>query len=311
MAERVFSVFDLGDNSYFKTQAFLAFTRICRTHGYEVAPADVQAVFHDQGPNVADAARKAGVVNATTSAESSQIFWRYLYTMFLEALGIHDDELRDDLLVTFSDKASYKLFPEVLGSFEQLRAAVAASDADAALITTLVNVRYLTGLASSNAALLVPAEAAPVLATDSRYALAAERDCPDVELLTIRAVEAALAELAVSRGMSRLAFEAQEMTVERHTALAATDGLAVLVPLGHRVEELRVVKDDGELALLGRACEITGWQWLFNILDIIGRALREHKTGLSKVPCLVSIQAQARCTANGGADSRHTLNHSL
>lgn len=34
MAERVFSVFDLGDNAYFKTQAFLAFTRICRVlHG--------------------------------------------------------------------------------------------------------------------------------------------------------------------------------------------------------------------------------------------------------------------------------------
>jgi hypothetical protein len=34
MAERVFSVLDLGDNPYFKTQAFLAFTRICRVlHG--------------------------------------------------------------------------------------------------------------------------------------------------------------------------------------------------------------------------------------------------------------------------------------
>jgi Xaa-Pro aminopeptidase len=142
---------------------------------------------------------------------------------------------------------------------ERLRAAVAASDADAALITTLVNVRYLTGLASSNAALLVPADAEPVLATDSRYAGAAERDCPGIEQLIIRTVEAGLAELAVSRGMSRLAFEAQEMTVERHTALAATDGLALLVPLGHPVEELRAVKDDGELALLARACEITGW----------------------------------------------------
>jgi hypothetical protein len=34
MAERVFSVLDLGDNAYFKTQAFLAFTRVCRVlHG--------------------------------------------------------------------------------------------------------------------------------------------------------------------------------------------------------------------------------------------------------------------------------------
>ena len=141
---------------------------------------------------------------------------------------------------------------------ERLRPAVAAVGADAALITTLVNVRYLTGLASSNAALLLPVEGPAVLATDSRYALAAERDCPDVQLLVARPVETALAELAVSQGLGRLAFEAQEMTVERHTALAATGGLALLLPLGRRVEDLRVVKDAGELALLGRACSITG-----------------------------------------------------
>ncbi len=175
---------------------------------------------------------------------------------------------------------------------ERLRAAVAAGDADAALITTLVNVRYLTGLASSNAALLVPAEGAPVLATDSRYALAAERDCPDVELLTIRAVEGALAEFAVSRGMSRLAFEAQEVTVERHTALAATDGLALLVPFGHRVEELRVVKDDGELALLARACEITGWAF--------DQAVPRIRAGMTERELAVLIE---RAMVDAGAES--------
>ena len=105
--------------------------------------------------------------------------------------------------------------------------------ADAALITSLVNVRYLTGLASSNAALLLPADGPVVLATDSRYALAAERDCPDVELLSVRPVETALAELAVARGLGRLAFEAQEMTVERHAALAAAE---VIQHLGARPE---------------------------------------------------------------------------
>jgi len=141
---------------------------------------------------------------------------------------------------------------------ERLRPAVAASGAAAALITSLVNVRYLTGLASSNAALLLPADGPPVLATDSRYALAAERDCPDVQLLTVRPVETALAELAVSRGLGTLAFEAQEMTVARHEALAAIEGLALLVPLGQAVEQLRMTKDVGELALLAQACAITG-----------------------------------------------------
>jgi Xaa-Pro aminopeptidase len=140
---------------------------------------------------------------------------------------------------------------------ERLRTAVAASEADAALITSLVNVRYLTGLASSNAALLLPADGPPVLATDSRYALAAERDCPDVTLRGARNVELALADVARERGVRRLGFEAQEMTVERHAALSQPGDLELL-PLGPMVEELRVVKDEEEIALLARACEITG-----------------------------------------------------
>ena len=141
---------------------------------------------------------------------------------------------------------------------ERLRAALTAGDADAALITSLVNVRYLTGLASSNAALLVPADGCPVLATDSRYALAAERDCPDLELLTSRDVEFALADQARIRGLPRLAFEAHEMTVERYDALTAAVGELQPRPLGRAVEELRMVKDATEIALLARACEITG-----------------------------------------------------
>jgi putative hydrolase of the HAD superfamily len=98
-----------------------AFTRICRTHGYQVAPRDVQSVYHTVG--MAELSRETGIINASSSAASSQIFWSRLYEMFLEALGIVDDSLRDDLLATFSDKATYKLFPEVLESFEQLRGA--------------------------------------------------------------------------------------------------------------------------------------------------------------------------------------------
>ena len=60
---------------------------------------------------------------------------------------------------------------------------VREAGADAALITAGPNVRYLTGLASSNAALLLPADGRGVLATDSRYELAARRDCPDLDLV--------------------------------------------------------------------------------------------------------------------------------
>ncbi|HXW47073.1 MAG TPA: Xaa-Pro peptidase family protein [Streptosporangiaceae bacterium] len=132
---------------------------------------------------------------------------------------------------------------------------VAEAGADAALITSPPNVRYLSGLVSSNAAVLVPADGQAILATDSRYAGAAARDCADLELVIERALEPALAAVAAGRGWRRLAFEAQEMTVERYEALA---GLAdPLIPLGHVVEELRMVKDETEIGLLATACAIT------------------------------------------------------
>ena len=135
---------------------------------------------------------------------------------------------------------------------------IAAAGADAALITAGPNVRYLTGLASSNAALLLPADGDDAaLATDSRYIGAARRDAPDLRLLDERFIETELAAEAVRLGYKRLAFEAHEMTVERHSALAANaEGVATL-PLGRKIEELREVKDDGELDMLAIACQLS------------------------------------------------------
>ena len=134
---------------------------------------------------------------------------------------------------------------------------IAESGADAALITSRPNVRYLSGLVSSNAAVLLPADGPVVLATDSRYAETAQRECPDLELVIERQLEPALARLAVKRGYRRLAFEAQDMTVERHDALTGLSDVPELVPLGHVIEDLRMVKDETELDLLARACALT------------------------------------------------------
>ena len=134
-----------------------------------------------------------------------------------------------------------------------LQGLVAAIGADAALITTGVNVTFLTGLVSSNAAVLQPADGPAILATDSRYAGTAERECPDVRLAIERSVEPALVRMALASGLRRIAFEAQEMTVQRHSALAELDGSPELVPLGTAVEELRMVKDESEIELLARA----------------------------------------------------------
>jgi Xaa-Pro aminopeptidase len=130
--------------------------------------------------------------------------------------------------------------------------------ADAAVITAGPNVRYLTGLASSNAALLLPADGErALLATDSRYTGAAQRDAPDLELITERFIESKLATEASRRGYRRLAFEAHEMTVERHEELVARAEGVVTQPFGRQIETLRMVKDDDELAKLTEACRLT------------------------------------------------------
>jgi Xaa-Pro aminopeptidase len=160
---------------------------------------------------------------------------------------------------------------------------IAALGADAALITSPPNVRYLTGLASSNAAVLVPAAGAAVLATDARYAETAGRECADLELITDRLIEPALAGLAGRRGVTTLAFEAHDMTVERHGELTALGDVRFLVPAGRLVEELRTVKDDAELDLLRRACAITDAAFAALLPAIVpGRTEREVAIALER-----------------------------
>jgi Xaa-Pro aminopeptidase len=136
---------------------------------------------------------------------------------------------------------------------------------DAALITNGVNVRYLTGLVSSNAAVLLPARGEATLATDARYLGTAERDCYDLELINERDVAEVLVSEALLAGLSSIGFEDRDLTVLRYQALidledpepGAGHRPLELVPLGGLIDEGRMIKDDAEIELLASACAIT------------------------------------------------------
>ncbi|HTE74607.1 MAG TPA: aminopeptidase P family protein [Actinomycetes bacterium] len=138
----------------------------------------------------------------------------------------------------------------------RLSDAVRATGAEAALVTCLVNVRYLTGFTGSNAALLVTADGA-LLATDGRYTTQASGEAPDLEQLVDRECARALVARAAADRVGPLAFEAHDVTVELHAELAGLPGAPDMRPLGHAVEGLRTVKDEDELALLREACAIS------------------------------------------------------
>ena len=139
---------------------------------------------------------------------------------------------------------------------DRLREVVRSAGLDAALITRLVNVRYLTGFTGSNGSLLVPASGPDVLATDGRYTIQAGAQAPDVELLIERVTAPALANRSRDGGHRRLGFESHDVTVDLHATLLSTVGGAELVGLRQAVERLRAVKDDEEVALLREACGI-------------------------------------------------------
>jgi Xaa-Pro aminopeptidase len=167
------------------------------------------------------------------------------------------------------------------GRRDRLRTTIRAAGLDAALITHLVNVRYLTGFTGSNGALLVGAEGHDVLCTDGRYRTQSARQAPDLERVIERASAAALASRAGADGVRRLGYESHAVTVDLYGTLAEQaagadstipggGGAAAmgdqggrgdragveLVSLAMAVERLREVKDDAELALLREACAI-------------------------------------------------------
>ncbi|MBC6461023.1 M24 family metallopeptidase [Actinomadura sp. HBU206391] len=172
---------------------------------------------------------------------------------------------------------------------DRLAQVVARRDAEAALITDLVNVRYLTGLASSNAALLMYADGASVLCTDGRYVGIAASACPELELIVDRLTARALVAHAAAGGVRRLAFEAHALTVEAHGELA--EEAPSLVPLGRAVEELRRVKDEAEIDLLREACAITD-QAFADVHTMIAPGVTEREVAIALERRMVDLGAE-------------------
>ncbi|MGH3128232.1 MAG: M24 family metallopeptidase [Gaiellaceae bacterium] len=109
------------------------------------------------------------------------------------------------------------------------------------------NVRYLTGLQSSNAAVLVEPDGAATLYTDFRYANRA-RALEGFEVVeTARGLIPAVGELLAGR---RIGFEEQHLPHALYRTLV--DAGVDAVPASGLVESLRAVKDNEEIARMRR-----------------------------------------------------------
>ncbi|MEZ5255984.1 MAG: Xaa-Pro peptidase family protein [Ilumatobacteraceae bacterium] len=149
---------------------------------------------------------------------------------------------------------------DVAGRCGRLEFALAARELPALLVTNRSNVRYLTGFTGSIARVLVAPGRRPALVVDGRYRTQAEEELAahavDADLLvaqTMPEIHAAMA--AWLRGSASCGFEAATVTVAEHERFAGALGVG-LTPTTDLVEQLRAVKDDGEIARLERASAI-------------------------------------------------------
>lgn len=132
-------------------------------------------------------------------------------------------------------------------------------DLPAALVTNLVNVRYLTGFTGSNGAVLVAADGSATLATDGRYQDQSAAECPDLERRINRALVPTLLEGLNLPAGAAIGLELHDMNVDAYVGVAEllADRNLTSRSLTRAVEELRVVKDAGEVEALSTACAIS------------------------------------------------------
>ncbi|MGJ9412155.1 M24 family metallopeptidase [Aeromicrobium sp. CF4.19] len=139
------------------------------------------------------------------------------------------------------------------------------------VVTTLVNVRYLTGFTGSNGALVLHGDGSGVFLTDGRYRDQAAVEVPDLEHVITRD----LIGQAADRLQGRWGAETHTLSVDAHARLTAATA-AEVVAAGPLVERARETKDDFEIESLRRACALSVTA-LEGVLDgpLVGRTERE------------------------------------
>ena len=145
----------------------------------------------------------------------------------------------------------------------KIQALLRRKGADALLVSQPENRRYLSGytatdltIAESSGVLLVPARGTPLLLTDSRYHLQAEKEAADFEVELLRnSLLAALKKVLRRLGIRRLIFESHYLL---HAAalklldLGQQQGIE-MIPRSGIIEKLRTRKSGAEIERIQRS----------------------------------------------------------
>jgi Xaa-Pro aminopeptidase len=163
------------------------------------------------------------------------------------------------------------------GRGDRLEALLAERELDRMLVTDITNVRYLTGFTGTNGACICGA-GLRLLLTDFRYT---ERAAAEVEGWETVTVQSDWLQGIAERLSGRVGFEDDHMSVRLLEKLKGklAEGTE-MVAAGGRVEDLRRIKDEVELAAIAEASKLADevWRWSLE-RGLAGRSEREVARG--------------------------------
>jgi Xaa-Pro aminopeptidase len=187
--------------------------------------------------------------------------------------------------------------PDFAKRRDKLRRLVRKTDADAILITSELNVTYLTGFTGDSSFLLVTNAGDELIISDMRYATHIEGECPGLPMSIrgpgVKIIEA-LPKVLKSAKLSSIAIETSAMTVAFHEELNTALKNIELVGTSGLVEELREIKDKEEVAEIREAVGLAE-----RAFAVVRSSLRPEQT---EKELLDALEAQVRlfggeCTA--------------
>lgn len=155
------------------------------------------------------------------------------------------------------------------------------------LITHLVNVRYLTGFTGS-AGILLMGPRQGILWVDPRYTLQAKEQCDGVDVVEEKkGILKAAANWLRKNGVQEATFEASILTCAQLDQLRNESGYGLrLKPAGDLIEELRVVKDRGEIDAIRRAGSLTA--------EVFADLLPQVRPGVSERELAAEVEYRMR-----------------
>jgi len=194
---------------------------------------------------------------------------------------------------------------EVGGRLPRLRDRFETAGLDALVVTSPANIRYLTGFTGSAGLVVVTADGA-LLTTDGRYRtqaaeqLAASGTAPAVDLVVggveaqrAAAAGAVVAGRAAGDAPARVGLEAEAVSWAAQRRWAEVLAPAHLVATSALVENLRLVKDRGEIDRMAAAAAIADAA-LAEVVGMLGEGRAEREVALELDAAMRRLGAEDR-----------------